>query len=95
MTTRPTEVFALLKNERALDVWTEAGSEATSSSPVVRSIIDNGLGFVALGTSHPQDETQERIIRLHTTDPERATTILSGLSSVVKVAPSFQALTHA
>jgi hypothetical protein len=87
-------IYALLKEGRtALKLWKEASQEGTSSDPTVRAIIDRGLGFIALGTLHPADDTQERIIRIETQSLDIAESTLLTVPGVQAVSRTFRALT--
>jgi hypothetical protein len=87
-----TSVFALC-DRPALNIWREAAASALSSDPIVRGIIDQGLGFIYLGTACPQDSIEERIIRLQTDDPRGAFGALAEIPGVLKVAVRFGTLT--
>ena len=87
-------IFALLKNDRAIDVFREAGKDALSENPIVRAIIDHKIGTVCLARARPDDTIEERIIRVETPDADRARQTLGRLAGVSKVASSVSDLTR-
>lgn len=82
-------VYALLAEHRAIDLWNEAGDEAVSSNPVVRAVIDQGLGHICIGKLQPDDHLEERVIRLETEDVSHASAVLAKLPGVHRVGTSF------
>ena len=89
-------VFALLSNAKrnvtARDVIREVARTGHSVNIVARAIVDLGLGQVELARLRPQDQTEERIIRLRTSEPERALETLSRMLEIEYVSQRFEDL---
>ena len=92
-TNRLINVYALLSRDTALAVFREASKDQLSPNPVVRGIIDAGVGYISLATIRPADPVAERIIKIETPHGyEQATRVLSAIPGIQGVAKKFDTL---